>query len=215
MSFTGFFDLDSIILNKLNDKDLAATCQVNKAASYICNDDRYWLNRTLFFFGRYLGGPENIRNNYLKGRTWQEYYKYLVQNKDVNSIYYDITDNEDLVLLQLADVWSIKKAERAKTHHSYIFIDNSRKGRDFLYQLIKRRDNIVYVPALRVTGDRDLIRLYFTKVHNISEDTIDRYLNESYSLDNYQTTMKDRYDEEVKSDRGFLRGRSRVEYNKI
>ena len=204
MSFTGFFDLDSIILNKLNDRDLASICQINKAASYICNDDRYWLNRTLFFFGRYLGGPENIRNNYLKGRTWKEYYIYLTQNKDANQMG---LENEDLVLLKLADVWSVKKARRAKTHHSYIFIDSSRKGRDFLYQLIKRRDNTVYVPALRVTGNRDLINLYFTKIHNISEDTIDKYLDESYSLDNYQTTMKNRYDEEVKAHKEFLRNR--------
>lgn len=68
---TGIKDLDYIILNKLDDKDLVNVCQTNKKADEICNDQAFWLNRIRTKF------PEltmNILNKYKRGRTWSDYY---------------------------------------------------------------------------------------------------------------------------------------------
>lgn len=213
MSFTGYFDLDSIILNKLNDKDLAAVCQTNKAASYICSSDRYWLNRTLFYFGKYLGGGENIKNNYLKGRTWQEYYKYLIQNKDKifeNGSLENIIENyEDLVLLRLANIWTPEEARIVKDRHYYINFNINKRFWTILPKLFEPSsdNNTVFIPALRVAGNRDLIRLYFTKVIGFSEDEINRYLKDSYTRENALTTMKNKYDEELLSRIDFIKNK--------
>lgn len=68
---TGIKDLDHIILNKLDDKDLVNVCQTNKKADEICNDQVFWLNRIKTKF------PEltmDILNKYKRGRTWSDYY---------------------------------------------------------------------------------------------------------------------------------------------
>ena len=51
---------------------------MNKYIQSICSNDIFWLNRTIDKYGKYLGNANIIRNNYLKKRTWREYYKYLV-----------------------------------------------------------------------------------------------------------------------------------------
>ena len=76
---TGIKDLDHIILNKLDDKDLVNVCQTNKKADEICNDQAFWLNRIKTKF------PEltmDMLNKYKRGRTWSDYYiKDLIQIK--------------------------------------------------------------------------------------------------------------------------------------
>ncbi len=77
LPFTGDFNLDTLVLNNLNDQDLGSVCQTHKLARYICTNDRYWMIRTLHFYGRYLGSASVIRERYLCGRTWEQYYKFL------------------------------------------------------------------------------------------------------------------------------------------
>lgn len=76
---TGIKDLDHIILNKLDDKDLVNVCQTNKKADEICNNQGFWLNRIRTKF------PEltmDILNKYKRNRTWSNYYiKDLIQIK--------------------------------------------------------------------------------------------------------------------------------------
>ena len=74
---TGNKDTDFIILNKLKDYELTQVCQANKYVNSLCNDDLFWMNRVLDRFGKYLGSSKNIRENYLNGRTWKEYYMYM------------------------------------------------------------------------------------------------------------------------------------------
>ena len=41
IKFTGNKDVDLVILNQLNDRDLFSICQVNKYISSLCNED-FW-----------------------------------------------------------------------------------------------------------------------------------------------------------------------------
>ena len=71
---TGIANIDKQILNELSDEDLTTTCRTNSLAREICNNDSFWLNRTLKYYGNALGSADKIRENYLYGRSWQQYY---------------------------------------------------------------------------------------------------------------------------------------------
>ena len=76
---TGIVNIDKQILNKLSDDVLSIACQTNRLAREICNDDSFWLNRTLNYYGNALGPADKIREDYLSGRSWQQYYQDLSQ----------------------------------------------------------------------------------------------------------------------------------------
>jgi len=68
---TGVRNVDEIILNKLEDRDLVNACQVNIKANEICNDQTFWMNRTL---QRYPFIPLNIIETYRGDKDWSDYY---------------------------------------------------------------------------------------------------------------------------------------------
>lgn len=68
---TGNRNLDVMILNKLDDVDLVNTCQTNRAADQICQDQTFWLNRILTKFPKL---PIDVLDKYKGDRTWSEYY---------------------------------------------------------------------------------------------------------------------------------------------
>ena len=63
---TGNQNLDFVILNELDDKDLVNLCQTNRQANELCNNQTFWLNRISLKFP-YLG------IDVLK-QHWSEYY---------------------------------------------------------------------------------------------------------------------------------------------
>lgn len=197
--FTGIFDLDSLILNNLSDTDLQSVCQINKAAKYICNNEYYWMNRTLWFYGKWLGNVEQIIE-YKKQRSWKEYYQYLSQNK--TPTYEQIIDpnNEDILKLFFKDRWSPERARKASEFHQYIKLDIT----PWFMRLegfpifIRRLESIIFVPALRLAGDSTLVRLYM-KALGFSNERIEELLETAYTKDNYNTTLKDQFDAEIKA----------------
>ena len=72
---TGQPNLDMIILNRLDDNSLNRICQTNQEARKICNTDSFWTSRTVDRYGLTLGGADKIREDYLRGRSWQQYYQ--------------------------------------------------------------------------------------------------------------------------------------------
>lgn len=68
---TGNKNLDSIILNKLDDKDLVNLCQTNRQGNDLCNDQSFWLNRIMVKFP-YLS--LDLLKEYKGDRTWSQYY---------------------------------------------------------------------------------------------------------------------------------------------
>ena len=68
---TGNKDLDTTILNNLEDRDLINYCQTNKSAEALCDDQSFWLQRIMSKFP-YLG--LDILNKYKNNQLWSEYY---------------------------------------------------------------------------------------------------------------------------------------------
>lgn len=48
---TGNKNVDLLILNQLEDKDLISVCQTNTIAHTLCQDEGFWLNRIIVKFG--------------------------------------------------------------------------------------------------------------------------------------------------------------------
>lgn len=78
--FSGNKNVDTKIINQLDDKELQIVCQMNKYVNSICKDDNFWMNRFVNRFGEYLGNSQEIKETYLGNMTWEEYYKFIVQN---------------------------------------------------------------------------------------------------------------------------------------
>ena len=112
MQFTGNVQTDKQILQMLSDTDLTSMCRSNVYLSQICQDDTFWMNRTLQKLGPHIapGIPNQglyIRQHYMSpGMTWREYYIWLqglrnnlmdtfillLNNPNRNDIRYIITD---------------------------------------------------------------------------------------------------------------------------
>ena len=75
-TLSGIKDVDSIIINQLNDYELGKVSQVNKYVNSICNDDTFWRNRTFEKFGNRLKELDIDIRDYNKS-NWREYYVLL------------------------------------------------------------------------------------------------------------------------------------------
>ena len=83
MSFTGYPATDLLILKNLSDQDLGSVCATNTYLSEICNNESFWLGRTVDKFGDMVApkasNKYDVMRGYLPtGTTWKEYYKWLV-----------------------------------------------------------------------------------------------------------------------------------------
>lgn len=73
---TGNKDTDLIILSNLNDYDLSSVCRVNKYTKELCNNENFWMNRTIKRFGQF---SRDINVDRLKlNMTWKQFYVKLV-----------------------------------------------------------------------------------------------------------------------------------------
>ncbi|MBY8988310.1 MAG: hypothetical protein KGD61_07640 [Candidatus Lokiarchaeota archaeon] len=75
--FTGLPAADILILEKLDDSDLVNVCSLNSYLNNLCNNESFWLNRTLSKYGYILGSGEQIRTYLPEGTSWKEYYLWL------------------------------------------------------------------------------------------------------------------------------------------
>jgi hypothetical protein len=76
-----FKDIDNKILLYLNDKDLSSCFQVNRYAYLLSKNEHFWMQLVIKKYGFHLGSCENIRQKYLNGRTWKEYYMIYIGSK--------------------------------------------------------------------------------------------------------------------------------------
>lgn len=77
-TFTGNPATDIIVLQQLPDQDLTSVCAVDQYINNLCNNESFWLNRTLAKYGDMLGSGREIRDNYIpNGTTWKDYYIWL------------------------------------------------------------------------------------------------------------------------------------------
>ena len=68
---TGNKDVDRMILNRLEDKDLVSVCQTNTKANQICNDQTFWMKR---IFMKFPWVGQDVLRKYKGDRSWSEYY---------------------------------------------------------------------------------------------------------------------------------------------
>ncbi len=104
-AFTNLPATDLLILMELSDEDLISTCASNKYLNNLCQNESFWLNRTMKRFG-YLGTPQEINRKYIPdGTSWKDYYLWLsdiTANPDVHVVYnFAIEYNREDVLLVL------------------------------------------------------------------------------------------------------------------
>jgi len=76
--FTGFKDIDLKILLYLNDNDLCSCFQVNRYFYNLSKIEHFWMQLVIKKYGFHLGSCENIRQKYLNGQTWREYYMLYI-----------------------------------------------------------------------------------------------------------------------------------------
>jgi len=77
-TLTGNPATDILILQQLPDKDLISVCAVDNYVNNLCNNESFWLNRTLERYGDQLGSGPEIREKYIPtGTSWKDYYIWL------------------------------------------------------------------------------------------------------------------------------------------
>lgn len=95
-TFTGQPQVDILYLNKLDDVTLIDLCSSNKYLNDLCNNEYFWMNRTLAKFP-FLGTGEEIVKSYIPaGVGWKEYYIWM---SDMALL--DIKQLEDLAFSEL------------------------------------------------------------------------------------------------------------------
>lgn len=72
--FTGNKDTDIKVLSYLNDKDLCSIFQINKSISLLDKNEMFWMNRVWQKYGTFLKSLQTVKEKYLNGKTWKEYY---------------------------------------------------------------------------------------------------------------------------------------------
>lgn len=103
VGLTGFRGPDLTILSHFSDEELINVCATNKYINVLCQDDSFWMNRTVNKFGNILGTGEEIRQYIPAGTTWKDYYLWLsgMQNAE-KTLVHELAllyDRDDLLLL--------------------------------------------------------------------------------------------------------------------
>lgn len=82
--FSGIKDIDMKILMELGDEDLYDVCQTDKRIRDICNDDIFWMRRTMLKKEN-IAKPENM--------SWRQYYESLIDEPYLSHQLFYIKEN--------------------------------------------------------------------------------------------------------------------------
>lgn len=113
---TGQKNIDFSIIMHLEDHELAKVCIANKYVKSLCDDDTFWMNRTIqkFEIDEKLGTEPEWQSSfilrqikeYLLFKNWKEFYKWIKEN-DVNHRYYIVS----MIYYMKEDIGEIEKEE--------------------------------------------------------------------------------------------------------
>ena len=117
---TGNRDVDIDILNRLNDKDLVSSCQTNKYAQSVCNDEKLWLRRSIDRFSKYVSVEE--MKKFKGNRTWGEYYVEIAKILNKTLAAYDLVKAVERGRTDIEKIVTSEK--KMKITHSIIKSDN-------------------------------------------------------------------------------------------
>ena len=136
MALTGNKDVDYLILDLLDDRELVNVCQTNKKANHLCNDDQFWKRRTQSRFGKYLTPLGINMEEYIKYKTdpWKEYYIKLKSVVDATKYGWEVGGNNDLDFnwnRDIKTVWeSFKKQPNNKNGGLDIYVGSDQYNRN-------------------------------------------------------------------------------------
>ena len=166
-------DTDLLILDKLNDKDLLAICQVNKYMKDLCNDDNFWRNRFESKFGKHVAEKKN-------DERWKEYYFQLlkIRNKYNNSkfhikwkIFTENIKKERLDILKFLNDFSVIDQVIGGRYPLEFAIN--RKNIDIVKYLVENGASLnqMYIVAQAAgQGHLDIVKYLVEKGADIHED---------------------------------------------
>ena len=92
IGITGDKNTDFIVLSNLNDYDLARVCRVNKYTRDLCQNENFWMNRTIKRFSQFSSdiNADRIKLNL----SWKKFYvklvdilEWLYSNRDIRSLF--------------------------------------------------------------------------------------------------------------------------------
>ena len=113
---TGNKDVDNLILEQLEDKELLQICLVDKYANHLCNNDSFWKKR---FIDKY--GKANLKYN-SSNTHWKKFYLSILSFPNLS--YSNLTEEEKIMM---PDVNRFLKAKH-NTNNS----NNSNNDMDFI-----------------------------------------------------------------------------------
>ena len=147
MALTGNKNLDTLILENLDDKSLVNYRQLNKTANQIYNDQNFWFNRLRTRFP-YLTLDEIQKSK--NGRSWSNYYIYLSQI-DINKYY-----PKNIVEVKIA-------TEKGDNSNKSLWDASYYGGLDVITYLIERGANVHYKHNIALkhavsNGDKEMIK---------------------------------------------------------
>ena len=130
--FTGNKDVDIEILLYLNDRDLSRFFVINKYTSEFSKNENLWMNLVHRNYGNFLISLKDVKEKYLNGKTWKEYYRiynntelYRVVNENNIEIFYG-RQNGDYSLIKVGLVYKIhKKFYTVNKKNNFEYINNN------------------------------------------------------------------------------------------
>ena len=76
----GIPETDQQILQMMNDNDLSTMCQTSQYFNSLCQDENFWMNRSMLKLSPVIPpniNPDNYLSNFKGVQSWREYYTGL------------------------------------------------------------------------------------------------------------------------------------------
>jgi hypothetical protein len=126
--FTGNTDVDLLIMEKLDDKELLRLCQVNRHLKELCKRELFWKKRFLNKFGNQFPKPEyrTWRRHYLLAisppKTWNVTFGWF-DSYDSSFMYYKLTRNAAEVMTVGDVTAAVIRENRIREYKPYTIYD--------------------------------------------------------------------------------------------
>ena len=143
MAFTPLKDVNLMILENLNDRDILNYCQTNREARKLCNDENFWRRRTLQNF-------RNIKIPY--EMSWRKYYLFRLSHEIIVLEYPGIKTE---VVIDKNSEYMLKLLKRLKDFVKDNYPQFKLKNDDEILSLIAREVAVKFHPEQGEEDDED------------------------------------------------------------
>ena len=110
---TGSKQTDLEIFKYIDDKDIRNVCMINKYANKLLNDEKFWIARFFYVYGKYLG--QDSVKRFKIDKTWKRYYidvkKYIEYPFPFYSSALALSLNRHDILQILSNIFKIQNVK--------------------------------------------------------------------------------------------------------